>query len=695
MPVESFERRTFIKMLGAGLGAAAVSLPGLTQAITSARNSDKTRFSLGKPEWILHEDGTFDIYAGSIRLINCRPSINGQSIFIRNTFMGDSPKGKRIIYEVEDGFVMVDLRTHSNTISIGAEISGMKTAPLWFSPLGEGYVVEADHFFKQGFGTGGQSGIFGFRKAAGMKEMDFPDEDAWQYDSFLATGLIAPNGDTLAIGAYEHSDFVQRSSVFNRPNRKGIRSKFPGKQTVFFESGFVTEGITLKDEFLKLPDLFIYCGNQPFGTMQNLAWSISEQNQARRDTDTNYYWSSFQDFRTAFSFKYLTGQLQVLDEIQPAIPLQTVLIGPGYCIPGDWLSTGDNWPKTMDDAARQIFQRKYRAGIYVAPFVAHEKSKVFRNHPHWILKDWNDDPVVLDEDADGRLYALDASSEDVKDYISKIFRNFRKMGYTYYELDYLDFGLKDVQDFKHVKKGKTSVQYFREVMDIIRDEVGAGSFITANKAPYAPLIGYVDAMRIDGDQSWKWDRQTLHIFSESYNTQYFNNVFWQNDPDVVFLRNYKSDFSNEEQKSLAFWVGMTGGAIGISDNFKLLDSNKLQLWRFLEPVKRPRAATLPFWGYNVGNKVVVRNYPELNAWGVLVLNDGDEAVSETYQVQDITGQRDGWVYFWDAGFSMGLGSLSKIVVSLNPHDSKLFYISSSRENPALNLSLAGKEFTID
>jgi hypothetical protein len=202
-------------------------------------------------------------------------------------------------------------------------------------------------------------------------------------------------------------------------------------------------------------------------------------------------------------------------------------------------------------------------------------------------------------------------------------------------------------------------------------------------------------MRIDGDQSWKWDRQTLHIFSESYNTQYFNNVFWQNDPDVVFLRNYKSDFSNEEQKSLAFWVGMTGGAIGISDNFKLLDSNKLQLWRFLEPVKRPRAATLPFWGYNVVNKVVVRNYPELNAWGVLVLNDGDEAVSETYLVQDITGQRDGWVYFWDAGFSMGLGSLSKIVVSLNPHDSKLFYISSSRENPALNHSLAGKEFTID
>ncbi len=696
MPYTSFERRAFLKLIGAGLGAGLLSYPRIAQAFSLTPNSIHLDFKLGKPEWILHEDGTFDIYAGSIRLTNCRPTINGQSIFVRNTFMGDSPKGKRIIYEVDGGFVMLDLRTHSNTISIGAEISGMRNAPTWFNPLGEGNLTGAYRFIKQGFGTGGQSGIFEIRKSTGKKAVLYPEEEAWSYDSFLMTGLLAENGDTLSIGAYEQTDFIQRSSIYNRPRRKGLNDSRFGNESVFFEAGFATENIPLKDEFIKLPDLFIYCGNQPYGTMQNLAWSISEQNQARRDTDTNYFWTSFQDFRTSFSYKYLLDQLKILDELKPSIPLQTLHVGPGYCIPGDWLDTVDAWPKSMDDVARQIFQRRYRAGIYVAPFVAHEKSRIFRNHPHWILKDTGGVPIIMDNDSEGNLYALDGSHEDVKDYIGKVFRNFRKMGFTYYEIDYLDWGLQDASEVQRAKKGKSSVQVFRAVMDIIREEIGAGSFITANRAPFSPLIGYVDAVRIDKDHTWKWDEQTTgHILQESYNTQYFNNVFWQNDPDAVFLRNYKSDFTDDEQKSLALWTGFMGGSIGISDNFKMMESEKLQLWRFLEPSKRPQSAILPYWGINIKNKVAVRRFREEKAWAVLILNDTGQPVSETYLMYDLIGEKEAWVFVWEPGFSLGLGKGNRISVILSSHESKLYYIAEEKENPSLNLTISGQEYSTE
>lgn len=694
MPNTSFERRTFLKLISAGLGVSMISLPRFAHAFSLTPNSKHLNFILGKPEWILHQDGTFDIYAGSIRLANCRPTINGQSIFVRNTFMGDSPKGKRIIYEIDGGFVMLDLRNHSNTISIGAEMSGMQNAPKFFNPLGEGYLTGVSHFFKQGLGTGGQSGIFELRQSTTNKSTVYPEEEAWSYDSYLMAGLIAPNGDTLSIGAYEQTDFIQRSSIFNRTHRKGLNDARFGNEAVFFEAGFATENIPLKDEFIKFPDIYIYFGNQPFGTMQNLAWSISEQNQARRDTNTNYFWTSFQDFHSSFSYKYLLDQLQILDELKPSIPLETIHVGPGYCIPGDWLNTNENWPKSMEDAARQIFQRMYRAGIYVAPFVAHEKSKIFRNHPHWILKDQDDFPIVMDEDSEGKLYALDGSHEDVKDYIAKVFRNFQKMGFTYYELDYLDWGLRDSSEVQRAKKGKSSVQVFRAIMDIIREEIGPGSFITANRAPYSPLIGYVDAMRIDKDQNWKWDEQTTgHILQESYNTQYFNNVFWQNDPDVVFLRNYKAEFTNDEQKSLALWAGFMGGAIGISDNFKLMESDKLQLWRFLEPCRRPQSAVLPFWGNNVKNKVAVRKYKKANAWGVLILNDSNQIVNETYLISDLIGEKEAWVFVWEPGLSLGLGKGSKVSVKLSSHESKLFFISEKKENPSLNLTISGREYT--
>jgi hypothetical protein len=692
MPKKSIERRAFLKLMSAGLGASFCSFPRFAQAFTPLVNFSHLDFVLGKPEWILHDDGTFDIYAGTIRLTNCRPSIDGQSIFARNTFMGDSPKGKRIIYEVAGGFVMLDLRTHSNTISIGAELSGMKYGPIWFNPLGEGYLTGATRFFKQGLGTGGQTGIFDIRQSTKRNNPEYPEEQAWSYDSFLMTGLIADNGDTLSIGAYEQNDFIQRSSIFNRPRRKGLGDSRFGNEAVFFESGFAMENIPLKDEFIKMPDLFIYYGNQPYGTMQNLAWSISEENQARRDTDTNYFWNSYQDFRTSFSYQYLLDQLKILDEMDPRIPLQTVHIGPGYCITGDWLDTNDKWPKTMEDAARQIFQRRYRAGIYVAPFAVHETSRTFRNHPNWILKDNEGTAIVMDEDSEGKLYALDGSHEDVKDYIGKVFRNFRKMGFTYFEIDYLEWGLKDSSEVKRSKKGKSSVQVFRAVMEIIREEIGAGSFITANKTPFSPLIGIVDAVRIARDQSWKWEKETTgHILQESYNTQYFNNVFWQNDPDVVILRDYKNEFTPDEQKSLALWNGFMGGAIGISDNFKIMESDKLQIWNFIEPAKRPQSAILPFWGNNVKNKVAVRRYKKENAWAILILNDSNQAVSETYSVYDLIGSKEAWVFYWEPGFSLGLGKATRIATILSSHETKLYFLSEEKENPGLNMSIGGRE----
>ncbi len=696
MPEKSFERRAFLKLMSAGLGAGLISYPTFVQAFSLPANYSYLDFTLQKPEWILHNDGTFDIYAGRIRLTNCRPSIDGQSIFARNTFMGDSPKGKRIIYEIDDGFVMLDLRTHTNTISIGVELSGMKYAPTWFNPLGEGYLTGATRFFKQGLGTGGQSGIFDIRQSTNTNNSEYPEEQAWSYDSFLVTGLIAENGDTLAIGAYDQSDFIQRSSIFNRPRRKGLGNSRFGNEEIFFESGFATENVPLKDEFIRLPDLYIFCGSQPFGTLQNLAWNISEQNQARRDTDTNYYWSPFQDFRYSFTYQYLLDQLKILDEIKPAIPLQTVHTGPGYCITGDWLKTRDGWPDSMEDVARQIFQRRYRAGIYVAPFAVHETSKIFRNHPQWILKDNEANPIVMSEDSEGKLYALDGSHEDVKDYIAKVFKAFRKMGFTYFELDYLDWGLKDSSEVKRAKKGKSSVQIFRAIMEIIRDEIGAGSFITANKTPFSPLIGIVDAVRIDRDQSWKWDEKiTGHILQESYNTQYFNNVFWQNDPDVIFLRDYKTEFTKEEQKSLALWIGFMGGSTGISDNFKIMESDKLEIWHFLEPPKRPQSALLPFWGSNVTNKVAIRKIKKENTWALLVLNDTNQVVSETYSIFDLTGQKEAWVFYWEPGFSIGLGKASRIATVLSSHESKIYYISEEKENPALNLTLGGKRMSED
>lgn len=657
----------------------------------AAEVAGPVKFRLGKSEWILHPDGTFDLYAGAIRLLNCRPTIDGQSIFVKQPFLGDSPKGKRIIYELADNaFVMLDLKVLSASVSIGIELSNMARAPFFLSPLGEARLEGVDRFYKQGLGQGGPSGIYKIPLPEAKEWGNAGGEQAWSYDSYLTTALISAQNDTLAFAAYDHYDFIQQSTIYNRPHRKGLGDRYPDRENVFFETGFVLENIPLKNEFIKLPDIYVVLGNTPFETLQHIAWNISENMVARKDTKTSYHWNSWYEYQNTFSFEQLKEVLQGLDAIQPKIPLQTIQIDDCYCVLGDWLEPNERWPKTMEDAAREIFQRGYRAGIWVAPFVVEEDSKIFKNHPNWIIRDLEGNPIQQDDFRKTRLYALDGSHPDVQRYIGRVFRTFRKMGFTFFKTAYLGLGLKDSFNIRRYDRDKTSVQILVEVLRIIRDEIGAGAYWMASNSPFAPCIGLIDGMRISSNVDAAWTENGIgNMFEESYDCQYFNNVYWQNDPDTVFLRDVNNQLTSTEKTSIALWNGILGGTVNTSDRFSTLTEEQLNMWRFLQPQDRPQAATLPLWGYDNTARVAVRRYKSERAWGVLIVNDKPEAIKKTYRIIDLTGEASCWMFRWSPGASIALGKLETIEITLEPHESILIYAAESNDPPRTDLSISG------
>ena len=689
MTIKSIERRNFLKLVGTGIGSL-LTMPYYSSAFEYPAPVDKQKFRIGKPQWILHNDGTFDLIAGSIRMKNCRPTIDGQSIFVRNTFMGDSPKGKRIIYELDRGFVMLDLKVNSGSISIGAELSGMQQAPYWFCPLGEAVITGVKRYFKQGLGFGGPTGLYEFQSPSAQEFGNKQGEQAWSYDSYLTTGLISAENETLAFGAYEHRDFLQKSALYNRPHRRGLVDRYPDVEPIIFETGFVTENIPLKDDFIKLPDIYIFFGNKPYETMQHLAWNISENLKARKDTKTSYHWDSFHEYKHDFSYEHLTDLLKTLDETDPAVPFDTILINDCYCTHGDWLEPNEKWPKGIEVAARDIFQRRYRAGIWTAPFMVHEESKIFKRHKNWLISDLKGEPIPEWDFPDGRHYALDGSHPDVKRYIQKVFRSFRKMGFTFYKTDFMDWGLKPSVGINRYDKTKSSVQILTEILDIIREEIGAGSFWITGTSPYAPMIGYVDAMRVANSINCEWTESGVgNMTQETYNTQYFNNVFWQNDPDVISLRDTNCNLTSEEKRSIAYWNSILGGVVSTSDHISDWNDEQMELWRLLFPQERPQSATLPYWGYDKKCKVALRRYRSPKAWGLLILNDTEETVTETFVFSEINEENNNWVYEWKLGSSTGLGNLSEITVTLQKHESKLFYLTDGNDNPENDLAISG------
>jgi len=691
MSSKPLQRRNFIKLLAAGVGCSLLPIRSLANLAIEKEVEGPVKFRIGKSEWILHNDGTFDLIAGSIRLRNCRPTIDGQSIFVRNTFMGDSPKGKRIIYELNgNSFVMLDLKINNGSISIGAELSSMSRAPFYFSPLGEARLENVDRFYRQGLGQGGPSGIFPVQSSSIREWGNVPGEQAWSYDSYLTTALLSPTNETLAFAAYDHYDFTQRCTIYNRPHRKGLYDRFADNENVFFEAGFVTENIPLAKDFIKLPDIYIVQGNKPADTLQHIAWNISENMVARKDTTTSYHWNSWYEYEQNFSFEKLKEVLNGLDAIKPKIPLQTIQIDDCYCIPGDWLETNNRWPRTMEDAAREIFQRGYRAGIWIAPFVVHEKSKLFKNHPDWLIRDLNGSPIEHPRLYEGKYYALDGSHPEVQKYIARVFRAFRKMGFTFFKTAYLGWGMKENSNIRRYDRDKTSVQILVEVLQIIRTEIGAGAYWMASNTPFSPLIGFVDGMRISGNVDADWTPEGFeNMFQESYNCQYFNNVYWQNDPDTIFLRDVNNNLKDYEKKSISLWDGILGGTVNTSDRFSTLTEEQLNLWRFLQPQERPQSASTPLWGYPHKGKVAVRRYKSERAWGILIVNDSDETIETSYRLLDLIEEEKCWLYQWEPGVSYPLGQNGEVKVSLNPHESLLFYASLNNNEPPSDLSISG------
>jgi len=686
------DRKEFMRLMAAGLGTTLI--PGSLFASSLNNEScftNNDKFKIKEPEWILHNDGTFDLITDDIRLMNCRPTIDGQSIFVRNTFMGDSPKGKRIIYELDKGFVMLDLKSNNGSVFIGAELSTMSRAPFWFCPLGEARIEGADRFFKQGLGTGGKSGIFGFPKSFSQNTGNVLEEQSWSYDSYLVTGLLSEENNTLALGAYGHYDFLQKSSIFNRPHRRGLKDQFPEKENIFMESGFVMENIPLKDNFIKLPDIYFIYGNQPFKTLRQMAWNISENMVARNDTSTSYHWSSQLQYNNDFSMDLLSEQLKTLDQLVPKIPIRTILIESNFCTCGDWMSTNEKWPRTMEKPAREIFQRGFRAGITISPFLVIETSKLFKNHQSWLIRDMDKNLIPEFKDETGNtFYALDCSNPDVQRYIARVFRYFRKMGYAFFKTNNLNSGLKDSSGIRRYDSEKTSVQIFVDILNIIREEIGAGSYWLADEAPYPPLIGFVDGVCVSNLVKDGWtDGSVENMLQETYFCQYFNDVFWQNDPGVINLSSDFHKMDSIEIKSIALWNGFLGGVVHTSEKFSVLNEDSINLFRFLQNSIRPQSAEIPCLTDGKKFKVLVYSYKSLKSWGVFFLNDTEEEKEEQFNIINLVGEKNCWVFQWEPfaeGFNFG--KINSFTVKLRKHESRLLYLSMNK-NFQENISISG------
>jgi hypothetical protein len=639
-------------------------------------------------QWTLHDDGTLDIGFGSLSLRSAYPVWHGTPVRALAVEVHRHSDHAIACYRLIDATLTLELRHVVGGLSITARLESQTRAPGSLMILGTARVAGASSWIQNG------------NEHPLPKPGDAPVDD----DHGLLNAVVASDGSTLAFGALDHRAWRIAGRV----------SAGDGWHAgMVFSIGFHLESITPGPQGLTLPSIHIRGGTAPFQTLRSFAREIAAEMDVRPRFDPATHWGSWYYHYYNFSLHDLLATLDGLDR-HPSPGLRAVQIDAGYfTAPGDWLSPNDRWPGGLEPAFHAIADAGFLPGVWIAPYMAGSRSRLLADHPDWVLRRHDGSPVIgftcFGENKvwgyrDEVWTILDTSHPEVIAYLDRCFRTLHAWGARFFKTDFLFWGLLSAGDdqVRRHAPGLTSVQRMRELFRIIREAIGPESYWLGCLAPFAPMIGFADGIRTGGDTGPDWSLDpnaqghgAAQLVRSSWAMQFANGVLWHNDADALLVRDFHTNLSDAEATTLALWVAALGGAINTSDPLHECHESRRRLWRFCTPGPLAGETELPFWALPEHPlRVVVKPFPSLRSWAVLVVNPTTTRRSQRYAFSQLLGVDEELaselqVAEWgpmSAGVATKVESLE---VVLDPHAHRLWWISPGGAAPPAGLTLGG------
>ena len=250
---------------------------------------------------------------------------------------------------------------------------------------------------------------------------------------------------------------------------------------------------------------------------------------------------------------------------------------------GDWMDVDPKkFPNGLKPIVEKIHSKGYKAGLWLAPFAAETKSKLFQEHPDWIRKDKKGKPIKAGCNWSG-FYTLDLDNPEVIDYIKTFLTHYMEMGFDFFKLDFLYSAALPHYD------GKTRCQVQGDAYKLLRD-ILKNKIILGCGANIINSYENFDYLRTGPDVSLEFDdalymrmlhRERISTKITIQNTIYrsfMNNHLFGNDPDVFLLRDDNMKMNKEQRRSLAMLNALFSSLLFTSDNIATYDEEKKQLF---------------------------------------------------------------------------------------------------------------------
>ena len=341
-------------------------------------------------------------------------------------------------------------------------------------------------------------------------------------------------------------------------------------------------------EHWELEEVLIARGDSREELLDRLAQQIVKNHPARHPPKPPAGWCSwYMEAGTNHIVGTNVTAAQVktnLEFIEKTLPeLRYLQIDDGYqACDGDWLDTGRAFGGGVQDILRTIREQGFQPAIWVAPFVAAEKSRLLREHPDWFIQDDSGKPLRADRVTfggwHGPWYAVDGTHPGAQGYLETVFHTMRQeWGCQYFKLDANFWGA--MQGGHHSDPKKTRVEAYRLGMEAIWRGAGKDAYILGCNHPLWPSFGIISGSRSSDDTGRRWKSFAEDAY-ETHTRNWQNGALWWNDPDCVLLSGNlpESEYLFHAAAALA-----SGGAILSGDNLPDIPEVRLKILRKLLP----------------------------------------------------------------------------------------------------------------
>lgn len=348
---------------------------------------------------------------------------------------------------------------------------------------------------------------------------------------------------------------------------------------------FLGDVVFVDGERRDLHDVLIGTGASAVALLDAWASIVGRVNSARVSAGHQVGWCSWYHYFHDVTQNDIESNLRLSDNW----PFDVFQVDDGFqSAIGDWLTTNEKFPGGLEAMAASIAARGRRPGLWLAPFLAAPDSRVAREHPEWLARGFDGEPLVnmfnppWEGGRDGLMYGLDTTLPEVQEHLRSLATTLVAMGYTYLKLD---FTFSPSFDGVWADRSFTPAQRVRAGFDAIRSGAGDDTFLLGCGVPLAHSVGVVDGNRIGADVAPAWSLSeevpmlagysgtqpaTRHAWAATATRSFMHRRLWLNDPDCVMLRAEQTDLSTDAARTWAQAVGVSGGMVLVSDDLALL-----------------------------------------------------------------------------------------------------------------------------